>query len=210
MWVRERVAFSTAWPGVSDKIWATVVFHKDFHFSNSNQSVSRKWFLWKHELKQVAAVSRPCGIFKGGSSLLQREILGVCTRSWWLRLLCASAWMRTQRFLRRALNLSPNFNSLSGLTFLLNICFRDWGGIRWQSVCLVCMKSWVQLHNWGSKQANKNSKANNNKKKNQNQNKTKQTQKAHASPKLASKDLGTRTMSEKWKMCVCYLPSAAS
>lgn len=27
---------------------------------------------------------------------------------------------------------------------------------------------------------------------------------------LASKHLGTRTISEKWKMCLCYLPSAAS
>lgn len=80
---------------LADKVWVTLVFHEDLHLSNSNQSVRGKWLLWKCELKQVAAVSWPRS-FQRGSSLLQRAILGVCTRSWWLGLLCASAWTRTQ------------------------------------------------------------------------------------------------------------------
>lgn len=91
---RDGFPYSLSW----DKVWAAVVFYQYLHFSNPTQS-EREMILVKEWSEAGGSCFLAPWSFQRGSSLLQREILGVCTtRSWWLNFLCASAWTGTQAF----------------------------------------------------------------------------------------------------------------
>jgi hypothetical protein len=111
-------------------IWATLT--RAFVGNDSCESVS--WSRWQLCLG-------PAEFLKGLFSPSESDSWGLYQKLMTRFTLCLCLNEDTSGFLRRALHLSPDFHSLSGLTFLLNIYFTE---TQWQSVYLACMKSWLQ------------------------------------------------------------------